>query len=65
MPLRACESRRRPFAWATLAGTLGLLALAATILYGVGWQVNTPTQDEVEDMLERYAELAQNPVVVH
>jgi Protein of unknown function (DUF3567) len=29
------------------------------------WQVNTPTQDEVEDMLERYAELAQNPVVVH
>ena len=31
----------------------------------VAWQVNTPTQEEVEDTLERYAELAQNPVVVH
>ena len=29
------------------------------------WQVNTPTQEEVEDTLERYAELAQNPVLVH
>jgi hypothetical protein len=29
------------------------------------WQLNTPTQEEVEDTLERYAELAQNPVVVH
>ncbi len=29
------------------------------------WQVNTPTQEEVEDTLEGYAELAQNPVVVH
>jgi len=29
------------------------------------WQQNTPTQEEVEDTLERYAELAQNPVVVH
>ena len=29
------------------------------------WQENTPTQEEVEDTLERYAELAQNPVVVH
>jgi hypothetical protein len=29
------------------------------------WQVNTPTQEEVEDTLEQYAELAQNPVVVH
>jgi hypothetical protein len=29
------------------------------------WQVNTPTQEEVEDTLERYAELAQNPVVMH
>ncbi|MCJ0764662.1 BTH_I0359 family protein [Variovorax terrae] len=29
------------------------------------WQLNTPTQEEVEDMLDRYAELAQNPVVVH
>ena len=31
----------------------------------MAWQVNTPTQEEVEDALERYAELAQNPVVVH
>ena len=29
------------------------------------WQINTPTQEEVEDTLEQYAELAQNPVVVH
>jgi hypothetical protein len=29
------------------------------------WQDNTPTQEEVEDTLEKYAELAQNPVVVH
>jgi Protein of unknown function (DUF3567) len=29
------------------------------------WQSNTPTQEEVEDTLEQYAELAQNPVVVH
>jgi hypothetical protein len=29
------------------------------------WQQNTPSQEEVEDTLERYAELAQNPVVVH
>lgn len=29
------------------------------------WQVNTPTQEEVEDTLEGYAELAQNPVLVH
>ena len=29
------------------------------------WQVHTPTQEEVEDTLEGYAELAQNPVVVH
>lgn len=29
------------------------------------WQVNTPTQEEVEDTLEGYAELAQNPVIVH
>ncbi|QDL52998.1 BTH_I0359 family protein [Rhodoferax aquaticus] len=31
----------------------------------VAWQVNTPTQEEVEDTLEQYAELAQNPVIVH
>lgn len=29
------------------------------------WQVNTPTQEEVEDTLEQYAGLAQNPVVMH
>ncbi|MES2183260.1 MAG: DUF3567 domain-containing protein [Pseudomonadota bacterium] len=29
------------------------------------WQRNTPTQEEVEDTLDRYAGLAQNPVVVH
>ena len=29
------------------------------------WQENTPTQQEVEDTLEGYAELAQNPVLVH
>jgi hypothetical protein len=31
----------------------------------VAWQVNMPTQEEVEETLEQYAELAQNPVVVH
>jgi len=31
----------------------------------IAWQVNTPTQEEVEDTLEQYAELAQNPVVIH
>ena len=29
------------------------------------WQKNTPTQEEVEDTLEQYAELAQNPILVH
>lgn len=29
------------------------------------WQAHTPTQEEVEDTLEGYASLAQNPVVVH
>jgi hypothetical protein len=29
------------------------------------WQLNTPTQEEVEDTLERYTGLAQQPVVVH
>ena len=29
------------------------------------WRAHTPTQEEVEDTLERYAELAQNPVVMH
>jgi hypothetical protein len=31
----------------------------------IAWQENTPSQEEVEDTLEQYAELAQNPVVVH
>jgi Protein of unknown function (DUF3567) len=31
----------------------------------VAWQVKTPTEDEVEETLERYAQLAQNPVVMH
>jgi hypothetical protein len=31
----------------------------------MAWQVNTPSQEEVEDTLEQYAELAQNPVLVH
>jgi len=31
----------------------------------MAWQINTPTQEEVEDTLEQYAGLAQNPVVVH
>jgi hypothetical protein len=29
------------------------------------WQAQTPTQEEVEDTLEGYASLAQNPVVMH
>ena len=29
------------------------------------WQVRTPTQEEVESTLEGYAELAQNPVLIH
>jgi hypothetical protein len=31
----------------------------------MAWQTNTPTQEEVEDTLEQYAELAQTPVQVH
>lgn len=31
----------------------------------LAWQENTPTQEEVEDTLGRYAELAQNPLVMH
>lgn len=31
----------------------------------VAWQQNTPTQQEVEDTLDQYAGLAQNPVVIH
>lgn len=29
------------------------------------WQQNLPTQDEVEDTLSQYAELAHTPVVIH
>lgn len=29
------------------------------------WQRNSPSKEEVEDTLEGYAELAQNPVVMH
>jgi hypothetical protein len=29
------------------------------------WQRNSPSQEEVEDTLEGYASLAQNPVVMH
>jgi hypothetical protein len=29
------------------------------------WQVRTPTQEEVEAILESYAELAQTPLVMH
>ncbi len=29
------------------------------------WQLHTPTQEEVEDTLEGYSGLAQQPVVVH
>ena len=29
------------------------------------WQRESPSEEEVEDTLERYAQLAQNPGVVH
>ena len=29
------------------------------------WQREAPTQEEVEDILDRYTGLAQNPVIVH
>lgn len=31
----------------------------------LAWQANTPTQEEVEETLEGYTGLAQNPVVLH
>lgn len=31
----------------------------------LAWQRNAPTQEEVEDTLDSYASLAQNPVVIH
>lgn len=30
-----------------------------------GWKQKTPTEEEIEDILESYAELAQMPVVMH
>ena len=29
------------------------------------WQTDSPSEEEVEEILERYAMLAQNPVLVH
>lgn len=29
------------------------------------WQADTPTQEQVEECLEGYAQLAQNPIVIH
>lgn len=31
----------------------------------LAWQREAPTQEEVEDTLDRYTGLAQNPVVMH
>jgi hypothetical protein len=31
----------------------------------LAWQLDAPTQEEVEDTLEGYAGLAQHPVLVH
>ena len=31
----------------------------------LGWQRESPSEEEVEDILERYAQLAQNPVLIH
>ena len=31
----------------------------------IAWQASTPTQEEVEETISQYAELAQNPVRVH
>ena len=31
----------------------------------LAWQRDTPTQEEVDDTLDGYAGLAQNPVIVH
>lgn len=31
----------------------------------LAWQLQTPTQEEVESTLDSYAGLAQNPVLVH
>ncbi len=29
------------------------------------WQIESPSEEEVEATLERYASLAQNPVLIH
>lgn len=31
----------------------------------VAWQANMPSQEEVEDTISQYAELAQNPIRIH
>ena len=31
----------------------------------LAWQRDAPTQEEVEETLDRYTGLAQNPVIVH
>ena len=31
----------------------------------MAWQQDAPTEEEVEDILDRYTGLAQQPVVVH
>lgn len=31
----------------------------------LAWQQDAPTEEEVEDILDRYAGLAQQPVIVH
>lgn len=31
----------------------------------LAWQREAPTEEEVEDILERYSGLAQNPVLIH
>lgn len=38
---------------------------AAFEVHVKAWQKKTPEQEEVEEVLSRYAELAQNPLVMH
>ena len=42
-----------------------MLANADADVLATASATKTPTQEEVEDTLEQYAELAQNPIVVH
>ena len=44
---------------------MGQVGAADAVRWRVGGQRDTPTQEEVEDALDRYAGLAQNPVIVH